>query len=80
MITSTCKSNSKRIVTIAIAAAIATSFAVPSWAASKVRHGATYGAAAYGAVSDPARYPTYRSEGGCIEDQGFGRLTPCTSN
>jgi len=79
MTTTSIKSNSKRMVTIAIAAAIATSFAAPSWAASKVRH-APYGAAAYGAVSDPAAYPTYRTEGGCIEDQGFGRLTPCTSN
>jgi hypothetical protein len=87
MRTSNDLSSGKRIATIAIAAVIAASFAVPASAAHKKRYGlmsarpaASAASAAFGYAVDPGRYPTYRAEGGCIEDQGNGRVLPCTSN
>jgi hypothetical protein len=90
MRTSNDLSSGKRIATIAIAAVIAASFAVPASAAHKKRYelmsarpaasAPASASAAFGSAVDPGRYPTYRTEGGCIEDQGNGRVLPCTSN
>jgi hypothetical protein len=68
--------STKRIATIAVAAALAAGFATSSFAASKARTGAAWDASR----ASPTDYPTYQpNQGGCLEDQGNGRIVPCTN-